>query len=145
MTDKIKYIIAILLLIFMYAYGRYMQPAKVEIKTVEKVIIKEVVKKDEVVVTHHITKPDGSTETTTTTSTHTQTNTQQSSENTHSNVVVNKKTDYRLGVLAGIDNNNYTKVIYGLSGELRVFGPISAGVWVFPSETMGGVSVSIEF
>jgi hypothetical protein len=126
-----------------YSFGRYAQPAKEVIKTVEVVKTVETVKHDTVTVTKQIKKPDGTTETDTTTTDKdietSKTNIAESSSETITNV----KPQWKATGLLGYNVSTFEKV-YGAEIERRIIGPIFVGAWANTQRT-GGVSVSIEF
>lgn len=140
-----KYIVAILLLLLAYAGGRYLQPAKIETVIQEKIVTKEVIKKDVVTEIREIVKPDGTKETVTIIKDKTEIAKDTQKDLKVDKIIVNSKPNFKLAGLTGIDANpNGNTIIYGISVEKRIFGPVSAGIWGLTNKT-GGLSVSVEF
>jgi hypothetical protein len=126
-----------------YSFGRYAQPAKEVIKTVEVVKTVETVKHDTVTITKQIKKPDGSTETDTTTTDKDVDTTNTSMTDKTSETITNVKPQWKATGLLGYNVSTFQKV-YGAEIDRRIIGPIFIGAWANTQQT-GGVSVSIEF
>lgn len=128
-----------------YAFGRYAQPAKVEIKKEVQIKEVEVTKKNVVVVTHEEKRPDGTVVTDTrTVDTSTEASTKNSSSK-ESTVITNAKPQWKIGGGAGIKYNEVNlQPVYTLSAERRILGPIFVGAYGRTDKEVG-LSVSIEF
>jgi len=128
-----------------YATGRYLQPAKIEIKKEEIIKTVEVVKKDVVIRERIVKGPDG-TETTERVIEDKSTSTaKKESETRESTVVTNKKPDWRAAAMAGLDLSKM-QPLYGGQVERRVLGPIFVSGYVLTGpSTIVGVTAGIEF
>ena len=118
-----------------YGVGRYLQPARIEIKK-EQV---EVVKKDIKIVERVVTRPDGTTEKETITEDKTKTE----KETLESSLTVNKKPDWKVSGLSGLDLSNKSQ-FYGVQVDRRIIGPVFVGVTATTNKTIG-LSVGMEF
>ena len=126
-----------------YASGRYAQPAKEVIKTVEVIKTITVVQHDTVTVTKEITKPDGTKEVDTTVTDKDKDTTDSSMKESASESITNVKPQWKAQALYGY-NVTELRPVYGANIERRIIGPISAGLWGNTDHALG-VSVSIEF
>ncbi len=136
MNFKTKIIISLSALLVSFAAGRFLTPEKIktEIRTIE--VEKIVVKVEHKIITIH-EKPDGSKETTEIVDTNTNSHTDSSSkdslkEETKSKSYVN------ISVLGAskfpLDTN---PLVYGLSIQKNVLGPITAGIFGLTDKTIG--------
>jgi len=128
-----------------YSFGRYVQPAQVQIKTQVQIKEVEVARKNVVTVTHEEKKPDGtmiidtriedkSTETT-------KTDTKEKTTET----ITNLKPQWKVQGLAGISlDKSFVGEVYGVGVERRIIGPIFVGVYGKTSKEVG-LSLSVEF
>lgn len=117
-----------------YGVGRYLQPARIEIKK-EQV---EVIKKDIKVVERIVTRPDGTTEKETVT----EDKTLSQKETLDQSLVVNKKPNWKASGLAGLDISE--SQFYGVQVERRILGPFFVGAMVTTNKTIG-LSIGMEF
>lgn len=110
-------------------------------KTVE--ITKEVVRTDIQTVVHTVTQPGGVVETTTTTTDHSQRI--ETSKNTV--VALPKLPQYNVSGVVGQDfSERLIKPVYGVSGNMNVFGPLTIGaVVLFNKDVFAGLSIGINF
>lgn len=144
MNDYAKIAIGILIAAGLgYAFGRYAQPARVEIKREVEVKEKEVIKHDTVTVEKEIKHPDGTIEKETRTEDKTVESKKSDTKEKESKVVVSEKPQWKAGALAGYDLNQL-KPVYGGEVERRILGPIFVGVWANTQSTVGA-KLSIEF
>lgn len=127
--------ISLILLAVGYGVGRYLQPARIEIKK-EQV---EVVKKDIKIVEKLITRPDGTTEKETITEDKTKTE----KETLESSLTINKKPDWKVSGLSGLDLSSKSQ-FYGVQVDRRIIGPVFVGVTATTNKTIG-LSVGMEF
>ena len=139
MTNLKTWIISIVAVAALaYATGRYLQPAKVEIKEVEKIV--EVIKRDVHTVIREVVRPDGSKEVVTVIDDKTrETNKKESSKET---IITNIKPQWRVQGIA--DLTHLAAPVYGVGIERRILGPVFAGAFVKANREYG-VSVSLEF
>lgn len=138
-------IAGILLIGIGYGTGRYLQPARVEIK--KEVEIKEVEVTKKNVVTHeHIVKDKDGNETIDRTTEDKSTEARNTESKTkESTVITNKKPDWRVNALAALSpDHDFANPAYGLQIERRILGPISVGAFGLTNKTVG-LSVGIEF
>lgn len=134
-----------------YAFGRYLQPAKVVTETVvEKEIVEvevEKIKKEVRTIVKEIVKPDGTTETTTTTEeiaeSKKKTKKEEASKEQELKIVENLKPQWKAQVLVGLEDINVPSYRVGI--ERRIFGPIFAGAYSKTDFGEYGLSVSMEF
>lgn len=126
-----------------YAFGRYVQPARVVTETKEIVKTVEVVKHDTTTKTHEVKHPDGTVETDTTVVNRDTDISGTSSKSESKTIVDNTKPQWKVSGLAGYNFSTYEKV-YGAEVDRRILGPIFVGAWGNTQHT-GGLSVSIEF
>lgn len=126
-----------------YAFGRYAQPARVEIKKEIEIQEKEVVKHDTVIVEKETKLPDGTVVKEKRTEDKTVESRKSDSKEKESTLIVSAKPQWRAGALAGYDLNQF-KPVYGGEVERRILGPIFVGVWANTQSTVGA-KLSIEF
>ena len=143
--QKVTLAVAVALLIG-YAFGRYGQPAKVQIQT--QTVVKEVetVKHDTVTVTKEIKEPNGTVETDTVVTNKDVDTTQIQSDSKTTETITNQKPQWKLGVLGGY-NLQDLRPDYGVSVDRRVLGPIFLGVIGHTDTTHSSVllHLSMEF
>lgn len=141
----IRYTLIAILLVGLvgYAFGRYVQPAKVvtQIKEVTKTV--EVVKHDTTTVTHEHKNKDGSTDTDTQVIDHDIDLTHSDTSKQITQVTSSEKPQWKALVLTGYNYSTYQPE-YGGGIEHRFIGPIFLGVWGNNHQT-GGVAISLEF
>lgn len=151
-----------------FSAGRFVAPAKVELREVEKVVWKDrivekvVTKKakavDRIVYVDRVVMPDGEirekTSTRTITDARELVNAEKASESegkteTKKEAVTTARPDWRVGVLVGASIREPLlplagPLVIGASVERRIVGGVSAGAWL---NTVGaaGASVSVEF
>lgn len=135
-------IVGLLLLAVGYGTGRYLQPAKIQIKKEEVIKEVEVIKKDIRIVEREITRPDGTKEKERITEDKSQESTKKEKDTKESTLIANKKPDWRVNGLAALNNDR--NVVYGLQVERRILGPISVGAFGLTDTTVG-LSVGLEF
>lgn len=135
-------IVGLLLLVVGYGTGRYLQPAKIQIKKEEVIKEVEVIKKDIRIVEREITRPDGTKEKERITEDKSQESTKKEKDTKESTLIANKKPDWRVNGLAALNNDR--NIVYGLHVERRILGPISVGAFGLTDTTVG-LSVGIEF
>ena len=152
METKYKVILALILSIASFGFGRYSVNSVNSVKK-ETQVINENDKKDEN--THTVTKtvtikqPDGATETTVTQDTSTNDDTQditstetQVSKTSETN---NKTSQLNISALAAVKGNNLIAApIYGASLSKQLLGPVTIGVFGLTDSTIG-VSLGINF
>lgn len=126
-----------------YAFGRYAQPAKEVIKTVEVVKTVTVVQHDTVTVTKQIKKPDGTTETDTVITDKDVDITNTAIKDTSSETITNVKPQWKLSGQGGYNFSSFNKV-YGAEVDRRILGPIFLGAWG-NSDRAAGIAISVEF
>lgn len=144
MNDYVKIAIGVLVAAGLgYAFGRYAQPARVEIKKEIEVREKEKTTHDTIVTEKEIHRPDGTIEKEKKTEDKTTNSSSTDTKEKTSKVVVSEKPQWKAGVLAGYDLIGI-KPVYGAQVEKRILGPISAGVWGTTQSTVGA-SLSLEF
>lgn len=128
-----------------YAFGRYAQPAKIEIKKELQVKEIEVTKKNVVVVTHEEKRPDGTVITDTRTVDTSTEATNRNSTSKESTVVTNLKPQWKVGGAAGVKYNEVRmEAVYTIGVERRILGPIFVGAYGRTDKEVG-LSVSVEF
>lgn len=140
---KVEIIIGVCLLMVGYAFGRYLQPAKVITKTVTQIQQVQVVDKNIKTVTHEVDKPDGTKEIDTTTEDKTQENTNTKISQMTEKIIDNTKPQWFVEAQLSPKSIN-TEYVYGLSVEHRFIGPIFAGAFANTDHSVG-VSVGLEF
>lgn len=134
-----------------YAFGRYAQPAKIQIQT--QTVVKEVetVKHDTVTTTKEIKEPNGAIETDTTVVDKDVDSTQIQSNTKTSETITNVKPQWFATVGMGMGSGSLTDgftPIYNASVNRRILGPIYLGVWGNEqsfSKVQGGVQIGLEF
>lgn len=143
MDMKYKVLLVVGVAVAGYAFGRYAQPAKVEIKT--ETVIKEVTVEKKNVVTEikEIKHPDGTTETDTKITDLTNTVNKNTSDSKSESTTTYSKPQWKVQALLSTQVSQFGPV-YGIDVEKRILGPISAGVWGNVDKKFGA-SVSIEF
>lgn len=130
-----------------YGFGRYVQPAKIQIQ--EKTVEKEKIEVDHntVTETHEEKKPDGTIVTDTTVKDLDVDKTQITDTSTTKETITNSKPQWRVQGLIGLSPSTVLAPTYGLGIERRIVGPISAGAWgtTNPNNNTVGISLSVEF
>lgn len=126
-----------------YAFGRYAQPAKIQIKTETVVKEVQVEKRNVVTETREIKHTDGTIETETKTTDLTKVSTKESSDSKTSETVTYNKPQWKVQALLA-PQTGPVGPLYGLDVEKRLLGPISVGAWG-NTDRKFGASVSIEF
>lgn len=129
-----------------YAVGRYVQPARVEIKKEEVVKEVEVVKKDVTVVEREIRRPDGTVEIDRRTEDRSTETVDKSKQTKESTIVQNQKPQWKVSASATTAVGSLTSpsLVYGATVERRIIGPFFAGVRADTSKQVG-LSVGMEF
>lgn len=145
MSTKIKVIIVFVSLLVSFAAGRYSVPEKIKIET--KVV--EVEKKKEDIKKHRrkttITDKDGSTTTIIDTTIEKKSDEDISLQKDTTTEKVRGDSKVSLALMSGIDVTNPQKgLVYGVSVQKPVLGPITIGLWGFNTGTMGA-SVGLTF
>lgn len=142
-----KYLSALVALLVVaglgYGFGRYMQPAKIQIKKEEVIKEVEVVKKDVVVVEKITTNKDGTTVVERRTE---DKSTERSSTDTRtkeSTLVINVKPQWRVQGMVGY-RGQLDRPMYGAGIERRILGPVFVGAWG-NTEKQFGLSAGFEF
>lgn len=133
--------VGFILLALGYLIGRYLQPAKIEIKKEEVIKEVEVLKKDIKIVEREVVRPDGTKEKERIIEDRSQETVKKEKESKEKTSVSNKP-DWKVSGIAGIDN--FGQNVYGLQVERRVFGPVFVGVVGLTSKT-AGLTISFEF
>ena len=139
---KIILLVALTLLVG-FAFGRYLTPTKLKIKT--KVITHTVYinHNNIVTITHTVKEPNGTIITNTkTTDKSTQTQIGVSKEN-NSITRTASKPNWKIEGLAGLKWGS-SGPVYGIGVSKRILGPIFVGGWGLSDKTVG-VSVGIDF
>lgn len=126
-----------------YAFGRYVQPAKVETRTVTVNHEVEVVKHDVVTVTKEVTTPDGTKTVTTTVTDKTKEETHKDSSNETKTVTDYSKPQWKANAFVS-PSNATTGHVYGVSFERRLIGPVFVGIYGNVDRSFGG-TVGLEF
>jgi hypothetical protein len=131
-----------------YAFGRYAQPAKVQIQ--EKEVNKQVaiVDHNTVTETHQVKQPDGTIVTDTTTKDLDVDKTSSIDTKQEKETISNTKPQWKVQGLVGLSSVGLTQPLYGAGVERRILGPVSAGVWGLTggnNGVTGGLSLSVEF
>lgn len=131
-----------------YAFGRYMQPAKVEVRVEEKVktVLVETSKKKKIKV--KIIRPDGTIEEREVEEDVTITEKERVREVEKEKIITNAKPQWKAGVLAGLNTVHSKEFSYGVQVERRIIGPVFMGVWGTTTnndDQSAGVSISLEF
>lgn len=126
-----------------YAFGRYVQPARIEIRT--ETVTKEVETKHNNIVTteHTVKQPDGTIITDTEikdTSFETKKETQDVKSDT---VVQNAKPQWKVNLMSNFQAGPLS-YLYGASVERRILGPVFVGAFGNVDQKYG-VTVGIEF
>ena len=126
-----------------YGAGRYMTPAKIQVKT--EIITKEVevTKKDVKIIEHEIKRPDGTIDKTTTTEDKTVVSDSRDSKSKASEVVVGVKPQWKVQALTTFKPTSFS-YLYGISVERRILGPVFVGVHANTDKNVG-ISLSFEF
>lgn len=121
-----------------YGAGRYLQPAKVETKIKEV----EVIKHDIKTVTHTVTKPDGSTDTTIV---QVDKSTEDKSKESQT-TISNAKPNWLISATAGKSEGRdlLTNPTYGLVVQKRFMGPIYLGAYGNNNKEFG-LALGMEF
>lgn len=131
-----------------YGIGRYLQPAKVEIKKEEVIREVEVIKRDVKIIEREIKRPDGTIEKERIEEDKSTNTTKKDTESKESSVVTNEKPQYRVRGGAGYDFND-KNMQYVIGGEKRFMGPLSLGLDVTLGQNSGikgaNVTASWEF
>ena len=149
MNNLQKVILAVLVAAGLgYSFGRYAQPAKVQIqeKEVDKQVV--VVQHDTVTETHQVKQTDGTIVTDTTVKDLDVDKTSLTDTKQEKETVTNVKPQWKVQGLVGLNSMGLTQPLYGAGVERRILGPISVGVWGLTGGSngaTGGLSLSIEF
>ena len=134
-----KYVLALLCLLAGLAIGRFLMPSPAQVTKTEQSEV-DSTKNNVTIITHEITKPDGTKETTTTT---TDKSVSQSNKETKSSVTIPIEKQWH--VAARIEREGFTTPnIYGLSVERRLVGSLFAGVSANTKHQVGLI-VGMEF
>jgi beta-lactam-binding protein with PASTA domain len=142
MSIKTQLLTLLVIAALAYATGRYLQPAKVEVKQVEVVKEVEVIKRDVRTVIKEVERPDGTREKETVIEDRTRERTKKESETQTHTVVTNLKPQWKVQGLVQL--NNIQQPTYGVGVERRIIGPVFVGAWGKQSREFG-LSVSLEF
>jgi len=134
-------IVALLMTGLGYAFGRYMQPAEIQIKREEVVKEVEVVKRDVVTVEKIIKRPDGTVETEKRTEDKSTETVNKDTKSKEASVVVNLKPQWKAQGLVGLSKDGE---VYGAGIERRIIGPVFMGAWGNTAKQVG-ISLSVEF
>jgi hypothetical protein len=119
-------IAAIICILLGYAFGRYLQPAKIEIKREVEIKEVQVVKKDVVTVVHEVKTPDGTVTTDSRTEDRTTETTKTDTVAKESTSIENLKPQWR--IQAGTDfKERALGPLYSIGVERRIIGPIFVG------------------
>ena len=148
--NKYVQVVVAVVVIFAIGYGsgRYVQPAQVVIKTVEKTNVEQKVDKNVVTVVQEVKKPDGTDITTTTTQDKSLIDTNIQESKSTSETIIAAKPQYRIRLGTGY---NFTEKMpeHSVGFEKRFWGPVSLGgqANVNSSGTLqsGQVTLSLEF
>lgn len=124
-----------------YAFGRYVQPAKVEIKEVEIVKEVEVIKRDVKTIIREIERPDGTKEKETTIDDRTRETSKKDTLKDKETIITSNPHQYYIEGTAKL--NDFAKPIYGVNAQRRMFGPIFGGLFINTDKEFG-VSVGVE-
>jgi hypothetical protein len=129
-----------------YAFGRYVQPAKIQFQEKEVIKTVEVVKRNTVVETHEVKKPDGTIVTDTKITDHDVISNQSNENKEVKETISNEKPQWKLRGMAGLSLESVTP-IYGVGIERRIIGPVFVGAWGLSNsnEKIAGISIGIEF
>lgn len=139
MGNTVKLIVAGLVLLAVgTGIGRYLTPAKVEEKVVEKIVEKE--KKDIHTVTRIVERPDGTKETTIE---HTDKSTNTVATDKSKELKIDDRANWRVSVGTGYDFRRKEQLYIG-TAERRILGNISVGVFG-TTDQQAGITVGIEF
>lgn len=134
----------VLLVLIGYGFGRYVQPAKVVVKTNTVTQTNDVIHDHIVTVTVTKTLPNGEKDTQTTTTNNTVINDKSTTSTQSSTVTTYNKPQWKINAMAGLGTANLAQPIYGAQLERRIIGPIFAGAWG-NSNREGGISLGLEF
>lgn len=142
MDLKSKALIVLAIAGLSYGLGRYLQPAKVEVREVIKEV--KVVERDTEYIDREVRRPDGTIERERIERERTKVDERRESDT--SKIVSNLKPQWKVQALAGANPTDFNKqdIYYGVGIERRVFGSLFAGGWVNTRKEVG-VSVSFEF
>lgn len=130
-----------------YSFGRYMQPAKVQIKKEEVIKEVEVVKKNVVVVEKITTNKDGTTVTERRTEDRSTERSSSKTETKESTVISNMKPQWFATAGATIDMTSVrdSAVGYQFGINRRILGPIYLGGSYNTQRSQVGVQLGLEF
>lgn len=142
MKSKNVVILALVAVAVAYAFGRYMQPASIEIQTREVVKTVEVNTVQKRKIKIKIVHPDGTVEERWVEEDITISQKENVKES--SKKVTNQKTQWKAHALAGVTDNNFSEIQYGIQIERRIIGPIFLGAYGIQGGTIG-LSVGMEF
>lgn len=141
-----NYVIAAIILVVMgYAFGRYMQPAKVEVKEVE--VVKQVTTENKNIVVTQVetVNKDGTKTIKTVTEDKSTTKVQENRTTESDKITSSQKPQWKVSGLAGVKIDDLkSRLVYGAAVERRILGPVFVGVWG-NTERMAGVTVGLEF
>lgn len=128
-----------------YAFGRYAQPAKVEIKKEVQIKEVEVTRKNVVTVTREEKRPDGTVIIDTRTVDTSTEAVNRTSKEKESTVVTSLKPQWRVGGGVGMKYNEVKlEPVYTLGVERRILGPVFVGAYGRTDKEVG-LTVSVEF
>lgn len=118
-----------------YGIGRYVQPAKVEVKETTK----EVIKRDVVTVVKEITRPDGTKET----ETRTEDRSTETSDTAKNSKVTAQRPAWKVNGMIGYVSDK-SKTEYGVMVQKDYIGPVSLGAYATTEKTVG-LTVGFSF
>lgn len=136
-------VIVLSALLLGYGVGRYIQPAKVQIKREEVIREVEVVKRDVRIVEREIKRPDGTVERERIEEDRSTETVKKDTDKKDSTLIVNAKPQWKLQGFVGTDGN-LASPIYGVGVERRILGPFFLGGYANTKKEFG-LSVSFEF
>lgn len=137
-------VILLALLSVAYGSGRYLQPAKVVVKTETVTKEVEVVKRDVQVIVKEVRAKDGTVTVETTTIDKSTESTDKSSLAKTSKEVTNTKPQWKASLFAISKDSSLANPAYGAIVERRILGPIHAGLYA-NTDKQFGVSIGLEF
>jgi hypothetical protein len=144
LENKTKVIIVLVLVAVAYAFGRYMQPANIEIQTREVIKTVEVNKVEKRKIKVRIVRPDGTVEERWVEEDITVTQKENAKEKESSKKVTNQKTQWKVHALAGVTDSKFDQIKYGVQIERRIVGPIFLGAYGMQGGVVG-LSIGMEF
>lgn len=136
-----RFLIPVVFFIMGGALAYFVMPTKVEIQTSSTQTQDTKVEQDTVIVEK--TDKDGNKVKTTTIKTNTQTQTKREDKTVE--VKENKKQQYHISAMAGVDVTNLTSpIVFGIHVQKQFIGPISIGLFGFTNKT-AGLSLGLQF